>query len=192
MTVKLVGVQERLVHRLVALVFCEGYEEGLHVNHIDGNRLNNRMDNLEWCTVRENIHDSMERGTHTTKEARKEAVKSRRRRLGQYTLDGKFIKEWESVATYGRETGRRSSSKIYCVCSGKREHAYGFKWKYLDGKPVQSALKVVRKDRITSEAITYPSILQANKSIGVNNTYLRNNVLPDKYIEYKGFLWRKA
>lgn len=46
------------VHRQVALCFCEGWREGLQVNHKDGNKHNNRAENLEWATASENIrHD---------------------------------------------------------------------------------------------------------------------------------------
>lgn len=46
-----------LVHRLVAEAFCTGGElySDLTVNHIDGNRSNNRASNLEWMTLRDNI-----------------------------------------------------------------------------------------------------------------------------------------
>lgn len=44
-----------LVHRMVAITFVDGYEEGLVVNHIDGCKTNNRADNLEWVTVQTNI-----------------------------------------------------------------------------------------------------------------------------------------
>ena len=43
------------VHRQVALCFCEGWREGLQVNHKDGDRHNNRATNLEWVTASENI-----------------------------------------------------------------------------------------------------------------------------------------
>ena len=42
------------VHRQVALSFCEGWREGLQVNHKDGNKHNNRAENLEWVTQSEN------------------------------------------------------------------------------------------------------------------------------------------
>ena len=43
------------VHRQVALCFCEGWRKGLQVNHKDGNKHNNRAENLEWVTASENI-----------------------------------------------------------------------------------------------------------------------------------------
>lgn len=43
------------VHRLVASMFCEGYKESLHVNHIDGDKSNNNAKNLEWVTRSENM-----------------------------------------------------------------------------------------------------------------------------------------
>ena len=43
------------VHRLVALTFIAGHEEGLVVNHKDENKLNNYYKNLEWCTCSYNI-----------------------------------------------------------------------------------------------------------------------------------------
>lgn len=47
------------VHRLVARAFlADTYREGLEVNHKDGNRHNNNVDNLEWCTRRENEQHS--------------------------------------------------------------------------------------------------------------------------------------
>lgn len=43
------------VHTLVAKAFCEGYEEGLVVNHKDLDKTNNRAENLEWTTQKENV-----------------------------------------------------------------------------------------------------------------------------------------
>lgn len=56
-----------LVARLVADAFCGEYRDTkLTVNHIDGNRLNNRTDNLEWMTLGDNIRDGFSKGLFST------------------------------------------------------------------------------------------------------------------------------
>ena len=42
------------IHRLVALHFCDGYQKDLVVNHKDGNKMNNKAENLEWVSRSEN------------------------------------------------------------------------------------------------------------------------------------------
>lgn len=50
----------KLVSRLVAMTWCEGYADGLTVNHIDGDPTNNHAGNLEWVTHGENIRKGFE------------------------------------------------------------------------------------------------------------------------------------
>lgn len=49
------NVKRYLVHQLVAKAFCEGYKEGLVVNHKDLDKTNNHYSNLEWITQKENV-----------------------------------------------------------------------------------------------------------------------------------------
>ena len=54
-----------LVSRLIALSWMTGYTKGMTVNHIDGNPLNNRADNLEWISLRDNIIHGFETGLYS-------------------------------------------------------------------------------------------------------------------------------
>lgn len=55
-----------LVSRLVALTWCEGFKDGMTVNHIDGNSLNNSAENLEWICLGDNIRHGFETGLYST------------------------------------------------------------------------------------------------------------------------------
>lgn len=52
----------RSVHRLVADAFYDGDHQGLEVNHIDGDKQNNFIGNLEWCTRKENTEHAFKTG----------------------------------------------------------------------------------------------------------------------------------
>lgn len=77
------------VHRLVAQHFIDNESNLPQVNHRDENKLNNHVDNLEWCSAKYNSNY----GTRLNRLA-----ELRKKPIEQYSLDGKFIRNWSSAS----------------------------------------------------------------------------------------------
>ena len=118
------------VHRLAAIAFIPNPNKYRLINHIDGNKLNNNIENLEWCDYSHNLREAHRLGLNVSKykgKFGKEAQFSKP--LLQYSIDDEFIKEWENANQVKRELGY-CAENIRNVCKGRRKIANGYKWKY--------------------------------------------------------------
>ena len=108
------------IHRLVALTFLPNPQNLPEINHIDEDKTNNCVDNLEFCDRKYNINY----GTRI-----KRFSESVSKKIDQFDLDGNFIRTWSSMCQAERELGI-SNGKISQCCKGKRISTGKFIWKY--------------------------------------------------------------
>lgn len=119
------------VHRLMAIEFISNPNNLPFINHKDGNKLNNDLSNLEWCTQSHNAkHSFNELGNNNFKNYCSfglDNIKSKK--VYQYTKNGILIKAHNGVREAGRDTGINSQS-ISKTALGIRKSAGGYIWAY--------------------------------------------------------------
>lgn len=117
-TLKYKGKNQRFyVHRLVAEAFIPNLENKSQLNHVDGNKENNCVSNLEWCTPKENVQHAIKNKLRKTKA------------IIQCDKNGNYIREWESIIEASKTLNIPAPNIVNC-CKGKCKIIGGFKWKY--------------------------------------------------------------
>ena len=104
------------MHRLIAQTFIPNPNNYPVVNHLDENKSNNCVDNLEWVTRSRNSQYSYDTGKNT-----------RQRCIHQYDSDGNFIKEYKSIVSAAKDNNI-SRESIYNSLKGQRSRK--FIWRY--------------------------------------------------------------
>lgn len=115
------------IHRLVAETFIPNPENKPQVNHINGIKADNNVNNLEWCTNTENLKHAFAIGLKTNVGNNN----PRTRKINQYNLQGDFIKCWNSIYDI-EHTLNFSRSSIWRCCTAKFKQSHGFVWRYAD------------------------------------------------------------
>ena len=117
-----------LIHRIVAEHFIDNVYNKPQVNHIDGNKKNNKVYNLEWCTNGENqIH-----AYKNVLNKRSESAGRPKRKVCQIDLKtGEIIKIFNSIADV-KTYFNKNKVNISEVCNGRRKSCLGFGWKYFE------------------------------------------------------------
>ena len=120
------------IHRLVANAFIPNENNLEQVNHIDGNKLNNCVFNLEWCSRSENMKHAIKVGLFSQK-----VVKERIKKMNKSAIkpilqikNGKIIAEYESTVLAGKQFTKNADRNISSCARGLLPSAYGYQWKY--------------------------------------------------------------
>ena len=155
------------IHFLVANTFIEKpITDKLIINHKNGNKFDNVVNNLEWITIGENNKHARD-----TKLIIAKTIK-----VSQYTLNGTFIESFNSIREAMEKTGC-DDSKISMVCKGKRNHTHNFIWKYTDFEykadeiPVGKTLDKYSNYIITQEGKIYSKSSKKYLSTRENSGY---------------------
>ena len=105
------------IHRLVALTFIPNPNKYKNVNHIDENKFNNHVNNLEWCTSKHNTRHSLGK------------------KVQQIDINtGEVINKYNSIVEAFESLNRKKGNPwgIGRVCNGTQETSYGYKWKFVE------------------------------------------------------------
>jgi len=178
--------RNKTIHRLLMEAFVPNLQNKAHVNHIDGNKLNNALVNLEWSTPQENSQHAVDNGLTTYEAVMKE--------VHQYTLSGVYIASFISDTEAHKHTNV-AKQNISKTVLGHRSQAGGYQWsrvktssmlKYV-GNPIPKNILVLHKwNNLTVEY--KPSSPYVAKQLGLNSNSVSRYLTQDSRYETDDYI----
>ena len=175
------------VHQLVALAFLSNPNKYTCINHINEDKTDNRVENLEWCTNSQNTR----------------AYSKRRLTIFQYTLKGKLIKIWHSYIEAAESVGGDRTG-IYHCCVGQLSNSQskktylGYIWSYktLSEEEIKerqldrNSVPVLQLDLSGNIIGSFKSTVDAAKAVGCNPSAITMAINGMRKV-IKGYQWKR-
>lgn len=169
---------DRKVHQLVAEHFIPNTFNKPYINHLDEDKTNNNVNNLEWCTPLENTRH----GTGI-----KRGAEGKKIRICQFDMNNNYIKTWKSATDASEELGIEYTSIVSCCTNPKKYLSAGnFRWMYekdyingerLDLYIVKNSKKPLKVIKIaTNEVFIFNSKLEASKFLNYSTGLINKNL----------------
>lgn len=144
----------KVLHRIVALHFIPNPHNKPQVNHIDGNKLNNCVSNLEWVTNQENIDHSWKIGL------RSKDISERSKLRSIEILDTETGIFYNSIKEVSFSLGKRGKKMDSCYTISTKKSKMQL---YLSNRFIKLP-KIKRKNQISRKRIDYPKVMHSSKN----------------------------
>lgn|SRR5574344_2142255 len=131
------GMKLYRAHVLILNTFIAKPRDNMQVNHVNGIKTDNRLENLEWCTPSENIIHSISIGLKRPSDKQKSACSKHNKENYSFPVIGTNIKTGEKIYSYSIQNTKKygfSPSSVGICCRKLKSSTKGYVWEYANNK----------------------------------------------------------